>query len=134
MTLRSKIGKLGWMFAFSLFYIIVGGIMFFLLVLSGLADFPIGILGFLCLVTAYGLIKTKKWATWLVGSVFALGITFGATTLYASIILHTFSPSLSILLFHSVLIVYLVLTAIASAYVFPRYPRQSHSMGIFFVA
>ena len=120
MTLKSKIGKLGWMFAFSVFYVIVGGMMFFLLVLSGLADFPIGILGFLCLVTAYGLIKTRKWATWLVGAVFALGITFGATTLYASIRIYTFSPSFSILLFHLVLIVYLVLTALASAYVFAK--------------
>jgi len=120
MALKSKIGKLGWMFLFSVFYVIVGGMMFFLLVLSGLADFPLGILGFLCLVTAYGLIKTEKWVTWLVGAVFALGITFGATTLYASIILYTFNPSLSILLFHLVLIAYLVLTAIASAYVFAK--------------
>ena len=120
MTSKSRIEKLGWMFAFSLFYVIVGGMMFFLLVLSGLADFPIGILGFICLVTAYGLIKTKKWATWLVGAILVLGITFGATTLYASITLYTFSPSLSVLLFHLVLIVYLVLTAIASAYVFAK--------------
>jgi len=120
MTLKSKIGKLGWMFAFSVFYVVVGGIMFFVLVLSGWADFPIGILGFLCLVTAYGLIKTEKWVTWLVGAVFALGITFGATTLYASIILYTFSPSLTILLFHLVLIAYLILTAITSVYVFVK--------------
>lgn len=120
MTLKSKIEKMGWMFAFSVFYVIVGGMMFFLLVLSGLAHFPIAILGFLCLVTAYGLIKTKKRVTWLVGAVFALGITFGATTLYASITLYTFSPNLSILLFHLLLIVYLVLTAIASVYVFAK--------------
>lgn len=120
MTLKSKIRKLGWMFAFSVFYVIVGGMMFFLLVLSGLADFPLGILGFLCLVTAYGLIKTEKWVTWLVGAVFVLGITFGATTLYASIMLYTFNPSLSILVFHLVLIAYLVLTVLASVYVFAK--------------
>lgn len=108
------------MFAFSVFYVIVGGMMFFLLVLSGLAYFPIGILGFLCLVTAYGLIKTKKWAIWLVGAVFTLGTAFGAATLYASITWYTFSPSFSILLSHLLLIVYLVLTAIASAYVFAK--------------
>jgi len=120
MALKSKIGKLGWMFAFSIFYAVVGGIMFFLLVLSGFADFTIGILGFLCFVTAYGLIKTRKWATWLVAAILVLGITFGATTLYASIILYTFSPSLSVLLFHLALIAYLVLTALASVYVFAK--------------
>jgi len=120
MTLKSKIGKLGWMFAFSVFYAVVGGIMFFVLFLSGFRRFDIGFLGALSLIAAYGLIKTKKWVTLLVAAILVLGITFGATTLYASIILYTFSPSLSILLFHLSLIAYLVLTAIASAYVFVK--------------
>jgi len=94
--------------------------MFFLLFLLGLTDFLIGILGFLCLVTAYGLIKTEKWVTWLVAAVFVLGIAFGAPTLCTSIIFNTFSPSLAILLFHLTLIAYLVLTIIASVYVFAK--------------
>jgi len=120
MTLKSKIGKLGWKFVFSVFYAIVGGIMFFVLFLSGFRRFDIGFLGTLSLITTYGLIKTKKWVTWLVAAILVLGITFGATTLYTSIILYTFDPNLSILLFHLMLIAYLVLTALASVYVFAK--------------
>ena len=116
MTLKSRIGKLGWLFAFAVFYAVAGCLQFFLLALSGFRLFPVGVLGVLSLITTYGLIKKKRWLTWLVTALLFLGTTFGGTILYSSIVIETFSPNIQTLLFHLALIIYLALNAIAVVY------------------
>jgi len=116
---KFKIEKLG-IVVFSIFYAIAGGAEIFLLYLSDFRLFTLGFLGILSLATAYGLVKAKKWVLWLVVILFFLGMTFGATTLYASILRQTFNPSLDILSFHLALIVFLFITAVASLYVLAK--------------
>ena len=108
------------MFAFSIFYAIAGGANLYLLVISNFTLGYVGVLGILSLTTAYGLIKKKSWAVWLVAILLFSGITFGATTLYASIRIQTFNPNLEGLLFHLTLIVYIAMTIVASIYVLAR--------------
>jgi hypothetical protein len=57
------------------------GIVF--LVLLPLANFPphIGLTGTLSIVTAYGILKKRFWAIWLVVAVFAVATTFSLYTL-----------------------------------------------------
>ena len=58
------------------------GIVF--LVLLPLANFPphIGLTGILSLVTAYGILKKRFWALWLVVAMFAVATTISLYTLY----------------------------------------------------
>jgi uncharacterized membrane protein (DUF2068 family) len=116
---KFKIEKLG-IIVFSLFYAIAGGAQIFLLYLSDFRLFTLGILGILSLATAYGLFKTKKWVPWLAVILLFLGTTFGATTLYVSIVRQTFNPSLDILSLRLALIVYTLMTIIASVYVLAK--------------
>jgi len=116
---KLKIEKLG-IAVFSVFYAIAGGVEIFLLYLSDFRLVTLGFLGILSLVTAYGLVKAKKWVPWLVVILLFLGTTFGASTLYASILRQMFNPSLDVLSFHLALIVYLLMTIIASIYVLAR--------------
>jgi hypothetical protein len=55
-----------------------------LLALLPFANFPphIGLTGILSLVTAYGLIKKRFWAIWLVAAMFAVATTISLITLY----------------------------------------------------
>lgn len=108
------------MFAFSVFYAIAGGAKLYLLILSNFTLGYVGVLGILSLITAYGLIKKKTWTVWLVAILLFSGITFGAITLYASIMIQTFNPSLEGLLFHLTLIVYIAMTIVASIYILAR--------------
>jgi len=116
MTLKSKLKiESPVLLIFSVFYIIVGAAEVFILVVSNLTAPPhVGVLGLLSLITAYGLFRMRKWSVLLVTALFFLGITFGATTLYDSILLQTFEGAL---LFHVALIAYLVMTVIAFIYV-----------------
>lgn len=116
MTLKSMFGKLSWLFAFAVFYVVAGCLQFVILALSGFRLFPAAALGVLSLITAYGLIKKKKWLTWLITALLLLGTTFGGVTLYSSILIETFSPNMQTLLFHLALITYLALNAIAVIY------------------
>lgn len=103
------------LFSFSLFYVIVGLVELFYTVIGSFAAPPhIGILGLLSLVTAYGVIRMRKWSVLFVVALFFLGITFGATTLYNSIVLQTFE---SAPLFHTALIVYMIILFMAFVYV-----------------
>jgi len=108
------------MFAFSIFYAIAGGADLYLLILSNFNLGHVGVLGILSLTTAYGLIKRKTWTVWLVAILLFSGITFGATTLYASIRIQTFNPNPEVLLFHLTLIAYIAMTIVASVYVLAR--------------
>jgi drug/metabolite transporter (DMT)-like permease len=58
------------------------GIIF--LVLLPLANFPphIGLTGLLSIVTAYGILKKRFWAFWLVVALFAVATTLSLYTLY----------------------------------------------------
>ena len=115
MTLKSKLKiESPAVLVFSIFYIVVGVAELFVLVTSNFTVFYIGVLGLLNLFTAYGLFRKKRWSVPLVIALFFLGITFGATTLYYSIVSQTFEGAL---LFHVALIAYLFMTLVASIYV-----------------
>lgn len=116
MTLRSKFKiENSVVFLFSVFYIVVGAVeILYLGIERSTAPPHIGVLGFLSLITAYGLFKMRKWSVLLVTALFLLGITFGATTLYNSVILQTLEGAL---LFHLALIVYIIMLLIAFVYV-----------------
>jgi len=118
MSLKSKlrVEKLGVM-VFSIFYAVAGGAQALILVFSRFTLMHVGFLAVLSLITAYGLMRMRRWSVLLAAVLFVLGTTFGATTLYASIIQQTFYPGLGMLLFHLVLILYLVMTAAAFMYV-----------------
>jgi hypothetical protein len=82
MSLKSKlkIENVG-MFAAFVFYAVVGIICFVELPMT---NFPphIGIIGILSLVTAYGLLKSRVWALWVVIALLFIATTFSAYTLY----------------------------------------------------
>lgn len=61
-----------------------GAIGIILLALLPFANFPphIGLTGLLSLVTAYGLLKKRFWALWLVVALFFVATTFSLYTLY----------------------------------------------------
>jgi len=99
---------------FSVFYVVVGVAEVFVLAMSNFTVFHIGVLGLLNLFTAYGLFRMKRWSVPIVIALLFLGITFGATTLYYSVVLQTFEGAL---LFHVALIAYLLMTLVASTYV-----------------
>lgn len=100
---------------FSIFYVVVGLVeILFLATTSFIGPPHLGVLGILSLVTAYGLFRMRRWSVPLVTALFFLGMTFGSTTLYDSIRLQTFEGAL---LFHSALIIYLILTLVAFIYV-----------------
>ena len=104
--------------AFSIFYVIVGGALVFLLAASNFIAPPhIGVLAFLSFVTAYGLIKMRKWAVLLTTVLFFLGAAFSIPVLYSSINSQTFSSSSEALLFNLTLIVYAILSLSAFVYV-----------------
>jgi len=116
MTLKSKFKVENQVvFLFSVFYIIAGAVEVFYVVVKNFATPPhIGVLGILSLITAYSLFKMRKWAVLLVTTLFLLGITFSAITLYNSVILQTFGGAL---LFHTALIAYMIMLVIAFMYV-----------------
>ena len=116
MTLKSKFKvESPVVFLFSVFYIVAGAVEVFYLVIENFAAPPhIGVLGLLSLITAYGLFKMRKWSVLLVTALFFLGITFGATTLYNSVMWQTFEGAL---LFHMALIAYMIMLLIAFVYV-----------------
>jgi len=118
MPLKSKlkVERLGVLMT-SIFYMIVGGAEAIILALSNFRLVHVGPLAALSLITAYGLLRMKKWSVFLVTILFFPAITFGASVLYASVIRETFYPSVDVLLFHLALIVYLILTLIALIYV-----------------
>lgn len=106
---------------FSVFYSVVGCLLLVYVVLSYFRAAPhVAVLGFLSLITAYGLFKMRKWSVVLVIALFFVGMTFGATELYRPVARQTFNPNLEMLLFHLALIAYLFMMAIATAYVVAR--------------
>jgi len=120
MTLKSllKVEKLGVAVLF-IFYVIAGIAQLVVLAISFVP--PIGVLAISCLIAAYGLIKMRKWAVWLVIILLFPEITFATATLYASIIQQqAFFPNLEWLLFHLMLIIYVIATIATSIYVLAK--------------
>jgi len=109
MTLKSKlkVESLG-VAVFSIFYAIVGVAIISMLVLSNFTIPHMVVLAFLNLITAYGLFKMKKWAVLLTIVLFFLGTTFGATTLYGSIMIEPFFSSIETSLLNLTLIAYMI--------------------------
>ncbi len=106
------------MLLFSIFYIAVGIAEVGYFAIENFAAPPhIPVLGILSLITAYSLLKMKRWSVPLVIGLFFTGITFGATTLSNSIALQTFGGAM---LFHIALIAYMVILLIVSIYTVAR--------------
>ena len=106
------------MLLFSVFYIAVGIAEVGYFVIENVSAPPhILILGMLSLITAYCILKMKKWALPLVVGLFFVGLTFGATTLSNSLTLQTFGGAM---LFNSALILYMIILLIASAYIIAK--------------
>ena len=100
---------------FSIFYIAIGiAEVCYYAIENAVAPPHIPILGILSLITAYSLFKKTRWTVPLVVGLFFTGITFGATTLANSIAVQTFGGAM---LFHIVLIAYMVILVIASGYI-----------------
>jgi hypothetical protein len=103
------------MLLFSIFYIAVGiAEVGYFAIENFAAPAHIPVLGILSLITAYSILKMKKWALPIVVGLFVTGITFGATTLSDSITLQTFGGAM---LFHITLIAYMLILLIVSAYI-----------------
>ena len=99
----------------SIFYIAIGITEVAYFVIENFAaPLHILILGILSLITAYSFFTMKKWTLPLVIGIFFVGVTFGAATLSNSIELQTFGGAM---LFHTALIVYMILLLIVTVYV-----------------
>ena len=99
----------------SIFYIAIGIVELGYFAVENLsAPIHIPILGILNIITAYFVFKAKKWALPLVIGLLVTGITFSTTTLFNSIIWQTFEGAI---LFHLVLIMYMIISVIASIYI-----------------
>ena len=72
------------------------------------------ILGILSIIVAYPILTQKKWSLPIIVGLFLVGITFGITTFFHSIVLQTFSGAL---LFHLTLIAYVIVMLISSIYI-----------------
>ena len=106
------------MLLFSIFYIAVGiAEVCYFAIENFAAPLHIPVLGILSLITAYSLLKMKRWSVPLVIGLFVTGITFGVTTLSNSIALQTFGGAM---LFHIALIAYMVILLIVSIYTVAR--------------
>jgi len=126
MTLKSKLRiENPGMFIFSVFYVIAGAVLIYVLALSRFNLYHVGVLGFLSLITAYGLIRMKRWSVLLVVILLFLGITFDGVTLYSSFVIPTFYTNPEVWLLQVVLILYMIFTVVASIYVVAK--RKSFS-------
>ena len=103
----------------SIFYLIAGIAQFIVIAISAIP--PIGVLAIVCLITAYGLVKMRKWAVWLVAILLFPEMTFAAISLYASIMQQqSFFPNPSWLLFNLILVIYVITILVASVYILAK--------------
>jgi len=101
----------------ALFYAVVGVAQLVVLAQTNLRLFPSGALAVLSFITAYGLFTVKKWSSWLVIGLFFPQLVFGAVTLYASILLYSLYPEVSLLLLDVLLVLLIVLSLVSFVYV-----------------
>lgn len=107
MAFTSKIESKG-MFASSIFYAIVGVLLLAFLPLNDYAP-HLGLLGLFSLGAAYGLFRKRFWSLWFVVILFFSGTAFASFMIYSILAKD--------LLLSTVMIVYLILTWIFTAYV-----------------
>ena len=112
MSLASKLKTADFRALAPIGFYAVAGIL--LLALLPFANFPphIGLTGILSLITAYGLVKKRFWAFWLVIALFFVATTFSLYILYFI--------AFSNLLVALSMIAYLILTWIFTAYVISK--------------
>ena len=114
---RLRVENLG-VLAFSIFYVVAGGSMLFLVLASSFTAPPhIGVLAFLSFITAYSLIQMRKWAVLLTTVLLLLGAAFSIPVLFVSISSQTFSSNLGTLLSNLALIAYTLISLFAFVYV-----------------
>jgi hypothetical protein len=109
MSLGSKLNiESRGMFAAVVFYLVVGIIF---LVLLPLASFPphIGVIGIFSVIAAYGVFRKRNWTIWFVIILFLVATTFSACMLYYYL--------QTDYVWSVVMIVYLILTWVFTAYV-----------------
>lgn len=75
------------------------------------------VLGLLSLFAGYTIIVPRKWTIPIIVGLFFVGITFGITTLFHSVMLQSFVDAL---LLHLSLIIYMILLVIVSVYIISR--------------
>jgi len=121
MDLKSKLGleNLGILIA-SIFYLATGIVFLYELMFEpGL--FHLGLLGVLSLISAYGILKTRKWTLWFIIALFVIGTTFALITLYYSLISYnSLFPNMEVSLLNACLIIYTILTWIFSIYIMAK--------------
>jgi len=101
----------------AVFYLVAGVANISMLVLSNFDFMPAGAFAVLSFIAAYVLWTTKKWAVWIVTILFFPAATLSVATLYFSVRVYTFFPSIEILLFHLALVFYAVLSFVSLIYV-----------------
>jgi hypothetical protein len=103
----------------AVFYSVVGVLQMVVFLLSNYPFMPphVGALAFLTMIAAYGLLRAKKWAVWLVIILFFPELVFGSISLNAGITLYRLVQEFNVLLINVILGVFLVLTFISFVYV-----------------
>lgn len=100
-----------------IFYTVAGVGNTYMLVLDRCTFMPAAAFAVLSFIAAYGLFIKKRWAVWIVMMLFFPAAMFGVATLYFSVRLYTFYPSIDVLLIHLAFIFYVVLSFVSFAYV-----------------
>jgi hypothetical protein len=101
----------------AVFYGIVGILQLAALALWDVRMVWIGALAVLSLLAAYGLFTVKKWAVWLVISLFFPQIVFGTWTLYGLVSLYSFSFDTTSLLLEVAMSAFIALSLASFVYV-----------------
>jgi hypothetical protein len=104
-------------FLLAVFHAAVGILQLAALALWDVRMVWIGALAILSLLAAYGLFTVKKWAVWLVISLFFPQIVFGAWTLYGLVLLYSFSFDTASLLLEVSISLFIVLSLASFVYV-----------------
>lgn len=104
---KLKMENVGMIAAF-VFYAVVGTICFVVLAIVDFSLIHVGIIGILSLITAYGLLKSRVWALWVIIALLFIATTFSGYTLY-------FAFEKDVLLDAS-MIAYLIFTWVFTAY------------------
>jgi len=108
---RLKTENMGLLLA-SIFYAVVGIICFIILATIDYELVYIGLIGIISLVTAYGLIRRRRWALWSAFVLFFTNTAFAASMLY-----YTVGGDI---LIDTAMILYLALTWVATVYLAAR--------------
>jgi len=86
MSLKSKLKIESVGVAASFIFYVVAGIIFLVILSLTYSPPTVGIIGILNLLAAYGLLKKRVWAVWLVIMLFFIGTTFSLVTLYYALV------------------------------------------------